>query len=612
MNKLHPIAKKLGYKTNKDFYNDFPTKEDYIKKYPDGGDPTTIAKKDVMSLPGAVTQTTGNTGAPVVDPYSFSIEQGVTTLKPNQWKLLSADQQQTIWRQAFDAAGIKQIGDNQFSATQSQANMFANGGEIFSQVSGAIAPIVNFIPGVGPIINAGLGIMNMGFDKEETPILKDKEILPMNQGLYGMAKGGNLAGRKKYFNFEAEGGELILGDSDIKQTNKSSVGGIIDGASHKNGGVKGNTGDYIISDRFGVDGSYMEDNPNSLAKKATPIMKAISKTEKRTGDNIDRLTVGMLKNKIKNFKILNDKFLEQEKVKETFAAGGPLSGLIDFSKDAIYDYGINQNLANDYDNPYIEPIVPDVNTSRFSSHTDVNNGITGAGGVQPRVAATGRGAQIVPPINDEKLGGLTGLDIAGMGVSALGAGFQFANTINEFNKNKELNPNINYYNDISARAENTYQESLDTLNREKMQSARDINESYSPLLTTQQSNSVNVDRAVKANAYANRSKNIGMSNLSYDSAIAQGKQGLAGLQMQGDTLDAQGKFQVNEAKQMDLANFYTQMGINAETASGLALQSIQIANKAKSQSQALILLKDSMPNFSLEQLNNMLQIIYKK
>jgi hypothetical protein len=35
--KLHPIAAKHGYKSEEDFYKDFPNKESYLKKYPDGG-----------------------------------------------------------------------------------------------------------------------------------------------------------------------------------------------------------------------------------------------------------------------------------------------------------------------------------------------------------------------------------------------------------------------------------------------------------------------------------------------------------------------------------------------------------------------------------------------
>ena len=37
MSKLHPIAKKHKYKSNEDFYKDFPDKESYLKKFPDGG-----------------------------------------------------------------------------------------------------------------------------------------------------------------------------------------------------------------------------------------------------------------------------------------------------------------------------------------------------------------------------------------------------------------------------------------------------------------------------------------------------------------------------------------------------------------------------------------------
>ena len=42
---LHAIAKKHGYKSDEDFYKDFPTEDAYIKKYgmggPLGGDPPT-------------------------------------------------------------------------------------------------------------------------------------------------------------------------------------------------------------------------------------------------------------------------------------------------------------------------------------------------------------------------------------------------------------------------------------------------------------------------------------------------------------------------------------------------------------------------------------------
>ena len=649
-----------------------------IKK-PEGG---VLTNSSGAALPNSINQTGGNSGAAVVDPYSFSVQHGVTTLTPLQWKKLDAGQQQVIWRQAFDKAGFINTSEGNYLATKEQANMFSDGGQIFSQVSGAISPIVNMIPGVGRIINAGLSLANMGIsmNQKEATVERAKEVLPMNQGIYGYKKGGNLAGRKKYFKgYEAEGEEIVLGNADINQTDKSSVGGIIKGASHKNGGVDGVGGEYIISDRWGVDGSYKEDNPNSLANAAAPIMKSIAKLEKRKGDNVDRLTLGLLKQKIGQFKQLNDKFLEQEQ-QEVMAKGGKLkyyeggpnlvgedylnqiqngaefdmdwadpnsfnnSALDMFMQNPVVNSQtgfentgyLNQSVAppvvpetfstynktgtNLVPDSYfkdapksmdtIEPVTSNANT-RFSSHTGVNNGVTGAGGVQPRVAAVGRGNQIVPPINNDKLGGLTGLDYAGMGISALSSGLQIANTMKEYKRNKIENPNENFYSGVGDRAESTYRDSLNTLNSQKIQTARDINESFSPLLTTQQGNSINVDRAVKSNAYVQRMKGIGESNLNYDSAIASGKQGLAGLEFQNDKLNADGNFQVREAKQMDMANYFSSISGNIADATGQALTAIGIANKAKSQSQALMMLKEAYPNHTISEINGMLQILYK-
>lgn len=113
-----------------------------LKKYGLGGpgDPTTIARKDVMSVNGAVTQTAGNTGALVVDPYNFAFEAGVTTLTPQQWNLLSAMQKQAIQHQAYSKVGLKQTGDNTFTGTQGQANMFKKGGKLPKYANGGDPP----------------------------------------------------------------------------------------------------------------------------------------------------------------------------------------------------------------------------------------------------------------------------------------------------------------------------------------------------------------------------------------------------------------------------------------------------------------------------------------
>lgn len=606
-------------------------------KFPGGGE---LINSSGTALPNSTNQPMGNLGATVQDPYAFSKAMGVTTLTPEQWKKLDAGQQQTIWRQGFDAAGFTQIGTNSFSAN-GQVNQFANGGDIFQQVSGAISPIVNLIPGVGPIINGGLSLANMAINmnREETPVAKAQEVLPMNQGIYGYKKGGNLAGRKKYFKgYEAEGEEIVLGNADINQTDKSSVGGIIKGASHKNGGVDGVGGEYIISDRWGVDGSYKEDNPNSLANAAAPVMKSIAKLEKRKGDNIDRLTLGLLKQKIGQFKQLNDKFLEQEQ-QGVMAAGGKIK-YYGGGTNPIGEEYINQiQNSSTFDMDWADPTTLDNPALNSFMQNPVVNSQTGlettgylnqsvAPPVVPETFSTFNktGNNLVPDsyfkdapksmdatknIVEPKLGGLTNLDTIGMGISAVSSGLQVANTIKEYNRNRKENPNINFYSDVTARAENTYRDSLDTLNNQKIQTARDINESFSPLLTTQQGNSINVDRAVKSNAYVQRMKGVAGSNLNYDSAIADRKIGLSNLQMQGDTMSAQGKFAVNEANQQDLANYFSSLSGNIADATGQALTAVSIANKAKSQSQALMMLKEAYPNYTISEINGMLQILYK-
>ena len=604
-----------------------------IKK-PEGG---VLTNSSGAALPNSINQTGGNSGAAVVDPYSFSVQHGVTTLTPLQWKKLDAGQQQVIWRQAFDKAGFINMSEGNYLATKEQANMFSDGGQIFSQVSGAISPIVNMIPGVGPIINAGLSLANMGIsmNQKEATVERAKEVLPMNQGIYGYKKGGNLAGRKKYFKgYEAEGEEIVLGNADINQTDKSSVGGIIKGASHKNGGVDGVGGEYIISDRWGVDGSYKEDNPNSLANAAAPIMKSIAKLEKRKGDNVDRLTLGLLKQKIGQFKQLNDKFLEQEQQevmakggKLKYYAGGPnlvgedylnqIQNGSEFDMDWADPNSFNNSALDMFmQNPVVNsqtgfentgylntPVVPET----FSTYNKTGNNLVPDSYFKDAPKSMDANKDIVEP----KLGGLTNLDYAGMGISALSSGLQIANTIKEYKRNKIENPNENFYTGVGDRAENTYRDSLNTLNSQKIQTARDINESFSPLLTTQQGNSINVDRAVKSNAYVQRMKGIGESNLNYDSAIAAGKQGLAGLEFQNDKLKADGDFQVREAKQMDMANYFSSISGNIADATGQALTAIGIANKAKSQSQALMMLKEAYPNSTISEINEMLQILYK-
>jgi len=203
------------------------------------------------------------------------------------------------------------------------------------------------------------------------------------------------------------------------------------------------------------------------------------------------------------------------------------------------------------------------------------------------------------------------LTAAGMGISGLGALGQIINTVQEHKRNQAENPEQNFYEDISARAEQTYGESLSKMNAMKMKSVRDINDAYGSVLSNQGADSINVDRAMKNVMYSQRAKGIADSNLNYDSAIADRKIGLSNLQFQGDMAQAQGRTNTLMNKQQNLANYFTNLGANISDATGQALNAVKIAQNAKTQTQALMLLKDAYPNFSLSELNGMLQIILK-
>jgi len=644
---LHKIAAKHGYKSNEDFYADFPDEESYIKKFgiggvlPEGNNATTIQRKDIMSLPGAINQTLDsnkNNGlTSVTNPYDFSYKMGVTTLNPDQWKKLSVDQSSNIYHQALNKAGFSQINPNKFTSN-GQSDGFAGGGNIaqtIQQVTGALAPVAALIPGFGQVASLALKATSMisgQFIKpEKEKSLGTQENLSVNQGLYGYAKGGNLGGRRKYFSggnpYEVEKNEVVLGNPKLeKEHSKSSVGTIAGGNYHEQGGTDGQGGDFVISDRYGMDGSYKKNNPDSLAKKAQPIMRSIANIEKRRGDAIDNTTKQILTSKIQMIKKINEGYLQMEKDKraQKFAGGGNLKyyggGTEPGNPNGPYDWentgtGYADNLMTGI--PGLEDPSLFGNTSYDPSPNTVKTGFnlvpdSYTADAWKSDAFTGEETNVPTgqKTNASKVGGLTGLDIAGMGIVGLGAGLQVFNTIKEKRENDKL-PNENFYKGVGDRAENTFNDSLNVLSRQKNQSYKDINESFSPILTSQQGNSINVDRAIKANAYTQKAKAIGNSNLAYDGELAKGKQGLAGMQFQNDSLKAQGDFKVLEQSKMDIAQYFTNLGVNISDASQFAAQAVAIAQRGKTNQQILSLLKDNFPNFTLSQISDLFQVIHK-
>jgi len=525
-------------------------------KYPDGG------STDKSVYVNTNYQSAGSLGAALQDPYSFSKSMGVTTLTPEQWKKLGADQAQVIWREAFQKAGFVQIGENSWKAPSGQTNQFAMGGNTqYDAITGALSPMIGMIPG-GQFINMGLDLIGNFIPKKEEP--------KPYTGVYSMG------GRAKYSKYEVEGNEVALG-SDIQlegSSDESSFGKIARGASHANGGVDGVGAGFILSDRIGLDGSVKPNNENSIAAHARPIMKALSKMEKRRDDAISRMGKNILSDKLNVLKDFNEKMLSlQSQEKKKFFEGG-----------LTYPWE-EESTGTGYAN--------DLQTGTPTLTED------------PSTIGTAQ------PAAQSKVGGMNMLTAAGMGISGLEALGQIINTVKEHRQNEAENPEQNFYEDISARAERTYGESLSKMNAMKMKSARDINDAYGSVLSNQGADSINVDRAMKNVMYSQRAKGIADSNLNYDAAIADRKIGLSNLQLQGDMAQAEGRTNTLMNKQQNLANYFTNLGANISDATGQALNAVKIAQNAKTQTQALMLLKDAYPNFSLSELNGMLQIILK-
>jgi len=207
---LHKVAAKHGYKSNEDFYADFPDEESYIKKFGIGGeigDPTIIPRKDIMSTPGAINQVgaTSSNIAPVVDSYNYALQAGATSLTSEQWKRLSAIQKQTISHEAYKMAGMQQVGNNMFKGTEAQAKVdFKKGGYVAKYgIGGAIGTTVGtalgFIPGIGPLISglatpmlSALGDKIEGNMTPEEELKKGTSEQMFTSNPYGFAKGGKL------------------------------------------------------------------------------------------------------------------------------------------------------------------------------------------------------------------------------------------------------------------------------------------------------------------------------------------------------------------------------------------------------------------------------------
>lgn len=211
-------------------------------------------------------------------------------------------------------------------------------GADINTVVGAGAPLLNAIPGIGPALSAGVGLLSSGLntfdafgDKrraakeeerraEEARKFQDKQLRYVaessqikqypTQGVatYSMYKYGGVPNAQ----YEVEKGEVIQGNGvELEQGNQiASDMHSVGGQSHKNGGTEGKGGERVYSDAMkispillqGLDSMKFKIKPNStyadvakklgnlkgkLEDKAKSYDKAANNTAKIMGERID-------------------------------------------------------------------------------------------------------------------------------------------------------------------------------------------------------------------------------------------------------------------------------------------------------------------------------------
>ena len=606
-------------------------------KLPVGGEITgTLTNSSGTALPNSVNQSAGNMGAVIQDPYAFSKAMGVTTLTPAQWKKLDAGQQQAIWRQGFEVAGFKQIGENSFSAN-GQTNSFSLGGNIGNLAGQALS----FIPGVGPTLSSiatpMLGQLGNNIEQNITEGNTPGVNPPPTANPFGFKFGGPIKIKYKDGGFvpeyEIEDKEVVMGNNvQLEGTasgHSSSVGKVGSGKIHKYGGIDGKGGNFVISDRLTEEGKTVKNgSPESMAAKARPYMKALASLEKKgLNNNINKATHELMKSKVERIANINAAILEK-RAKKKFAVGGPIvpPGMKDFLNSSFALNTLQRVGTTEYptdDNPTIvenntpaeNPIIGprDYNTTiGYNADTTIKpfpvNPVEDKLKPIPNpMRSDGRGIGVNTsdtknPMDLNKLGMMTSIG------SAVGQG---ALTLSEYFINKDKNPNINFMEDVSSRGESMLEDSIRGVVTAKKQNAQSIRRAYSPMLSKQNANSINVDRAIKANAYNSMTQNVSSSNANYDKTISDIKINKGSMAFQGDSAVRQGQFRVNEANQQDIANLFTSLGFNLSDATNQGLNAVKIAQGAKSQSQAIMMLKRAYPKMTLEQINGIYQIIAK-
>lgn len=556
------------------------------KKYKLGGDPSFLK--------------TGNTIYDGLNSMSyFKAEDGTpVNITLSEFKSLPEFRRKEAIDYYYKQKGLTKISDANYK-------MLAAGGfsmESLVPVISAVNPVVGAVAGLA--LSVGRGIME---GDGKTPLELKRNIGVGNKYSTNYSKGGTTVPQ-----FEAEEGEVALGNIRMRDSShKSSMGSIVQGRKHEDGGTDGVGDGYILSDRYGVDGSYMKDNPNSIANKAKPYMKFLARHEK--GDKVSPRAVSIVKDQLTKLQKLNESLLSLEEQDKMMAEGGSTSGFMPVMEDLTTSTMFYDNFKNPVNamrtQMQPDPLVP-MSTKQDLAVKTVDPIMSTSVGPKlemPDIKQSNPESNANTATNDFAPK-LTGMDWAGIGVQGLTAGLQLLNTVQA--KKKTIEP-INPYKNVSKRAEGTFIDSMNMLDINKSKALQDIDDDYAVGINAPMANSINVDRAQKAGMFASAIRAKSTTALQYDSAKATQKANLAQMQLQGDTMDAQGEGFVNESLRADLDNYFTNLGKNIQDISAVTQNVMKMWNESKSEAQVLNMLKGSFPDMTIEELGGMIQIIMR-
>ena len=457
-----------------------------------------------------------------------------------------------------------------------------------------------------------------------------------------------------------------------KSGHSSSVGKVASGKIHKYGGVDGIGGNFVISDRLTPEGKMVKPgSKDSLAARTKPFMKALASLEKKNiSDPLVARTHKAMKERVeKNAEVNMNILRTRESRKKKFALGGPQYGLTD-SFSSMLSSAVSPYLANGpknidpslmlpeesgFANPgFLNSKLKDENTGEYTKDQNFmfnadysikevfprTSSIPGIkaplvstrnlpqskvnvigidtetqpefpGIKMPRTTVAANESSVANKMFRDSEFELDKLTKAGRAVSLGSAALQSGLTLTEYFLNKKKNPNVNFFQDVSSRSEGMLEDSITDLRTGKGEAIKNVRRVYNPAFSSQMSNSLNVDRVIKGSAYSNMANTIGQTGAQYDALISEAKGRKAQVALQGDTYEAEGNMKVREADQQDLANLFTSLGFNTSDITNQYLNSVKVVQGAKNDYQAVAMLKRMYPNMTLQQVNDMYEIIVR-